>query len=70
MAKIIPQETILKKYFITRTLPIIVELPEDQNLPPAYEMVGLPLAQPDQVEISGGPAGRKGSPGANHHFAE
>jgi len=38
---------------ISRTLPILITIPDQQNLSAAYELVGSPTAFPDQVEVVG-----------------
>ncbi len=38
---------------ISRTLPVVVELPEQQRLSPAYTLVKAPVASPDQVQVIG-----------------
>ncbi len=38
---------------ISRTLPVMVDIPDQQNLSAAYELVGSPTASPDQVQVVG-----------------
>lgn len=38
---------------ISRTLPVTVDLQDQQNLSPAYQVVGVPVALPDQVQVTG-----------------
>ncbi|MBN1219613.1 MAG: diadenylate cyclase CdaA [Anaerolineae bacterium] len=38
---------------ISRTLPVTIDLPDQQNLSPAYIMVGQPVASPQQAQITG-----------------
>ncbi|HRV90609.1 MAG TPA: diadenylate cyclase CdaA [Anaerolineae bacterium] len=38
---------------ISRTVPIMVTIPDQQNLPTAYELVGVPTAVPGEVQIVG-----------------
>jgi diadenylate cyclase len=38
---------------ISRTLPVMVETPLQQDLSAAYELVGTPTAKPDHVEVTG-----------------
>ena len=38
---------------ISRTLPVTVDLPDQQNLSPAYKIVGNVIASPSQVQIIG-----------------
>lgn len=38
---------------ISRTMAVAINLPDAQNLSPAYEMVGLPTAFPEQVQLVG-----------------
>ncbi|MCB0211124.1 MAG: diadenylate cyclase CdaA [Anaerolineae bacterium] len=38
---------------ISRTIPIQVNIPDEQNLPTAYELVGIPTAVPGEVQIVG-----------------
>ncbi|MDH3675056.1 MAG: diadenylate cyclase CdaA [Anaerolineae bacterium] len=38
---------------ISRTLPVMIEVPSDQSLSAAYELVSSPLALPEQVQVIG-----------------
>lgn len=38
---------------ISRTLPVMVDLPNPQTLSPAYKVIGEPVAQPQQVQVIG-----------------
>lgn len=38
---------------ISRTMAVTIDLPDAQNLSPAYEMVGSPTASPEQVQLVG-----------------
>jgi YbbR domain-containing protein len=38
---------------ITRSLPVTVDLPDQQGLSQAYQLVGAPVAAPDLVQITG-----------------
>lgn len=38
---------------ISRTVPILVNIPDQQNLPTAYELVGIPTAEPKEAKIVG-----------------
>lgn len=38
---------------ISRTLPVMVETPDQQNLSAAYELVGVPTVSPEQVTVVG-----------------
>jgi YbbR domain-containing protein len=38
---------------ITKTMPVVISVPDQESLSPAYQVVGPPLALPDQIQLSG-----------------